>query len=146
MRYSWAVNPCEQMSAPVPGTILIIDDNVDLLEALSLRLRRSGLNVITASDGKVGLEQARLLLPDLIILDLVLPEVDGLTICATLRRSGATASIPIVLLTGVTSQLSHFAGMDCGADEYITKPFDFELLLARIRQLLRQTQVATKVQ
>lgn len=117
-------------------TILVVDDDLDLLEALSCSFEQAGFTTITAVDGNEALEKARSHSPDLILLDLVLPELDGFTVCEILRRERATAGIPIVMLTGLTSQLNRFAGLDCGAVDYVTKPVGPDELISRIRHLL----------
>ena len=121
-------------------TVLVIDDDAALLDLLAVTLQQEGLVAVTATNGKEGLEKARSLAPDLILLDVVLPEMDGLTVCSHLRRSRATAGIPIIMLTGLTSTANRAASLDCGADEYITKPFDPARLLSRIQDLLGQAQ------
>jgi DNA-binding response OmpR family regulator len=117
-------------------TILIVDDDTDLLDMLKCSFAQAGFSTVTATDGKDGLSKARTLAPDLIVLDLVLPELDGFTVCETLRRDRATAGIPIIMLTGLTSQLNRFAGLGCGAVDYVTKPITADQLLARVEGLL----------
>jgi len=118
-------------------TILVVDDDPDVLELVGICLERAGFAVITAATGEDALRQAKSL-PDLIVLDLVLPGLDGFTICETLRRESATSSIPVILLTGFSSQLNRLAGLDCGANDYVAKPFTPDELLARVRKLLAQ--------
>ena len=115
--------------------ILVVDDDLDLLDMLRLGFETAGFAVLTATNGIEALKQARTR-PELIILDLVLPEMDGFTVCETLRRDRATASIPIVLLTGLCSQFNRFAGLEGGANEYITKPVRLEELIARVKSIL----------
>jgi two-component system response regulator RpaA len=112
-----------------------VDDDPDLLELLRLSLEEPGFSVATAINGPDALKRAREL-PDLIVLDLVLPELDGFTVCQTLKKDRATASISIIIMTGLANEDSRFAGLDCGADDYITKPFTPDELIARIRTLL----------
>jgi two-component system response regulator RpaA len=115
--------------------ILLVDDDPDLLQMLSASIRAAGYSVLLANTGAEALAQAKTQ-PDLIILDLVLPEVDGFTVCQTLRRDKSTAAIPIMMLTGLTSQLNRFAGLECGANDYVTKPITPDELIARVRQFL----------
>jgi len=115
--------------------ILVVDDDPDLLGLLSQSFEGAGFSVITAANGPDALKQAQSQ-PDLIVLDLVLPELDGFTVCQTLKRDRATASIPIIMLTGLTSQLSRLAGLECGANDYLRKPVTVEELVAKIRTLL----------
>ena len=118
--------------------LLIVEDNTELLELLRLSFKQAGFVVCTAATGVEALKKARTLSPDLILLDLVLPELDGFAVCETLRRSGETAQIPIIMLTGLTSDLTRYAGMESGADEYVTKPASPEQLVPRIKYWLRQ--------
>jgi len=115
--------------------ILVVDDDPDLLGLLSQSFEGAGFSVITAANGPDALKQAQSQ-PDLIVLDLVLPELDRFTVCQTLKRDRATASIPIIMLTGLTSQLSRLAGLECGANDYLRKPVTVEELVAKIRTLL----------
>ena len=117
-------------------TILLVDDDAMLRETLALSLRGSGFEVFTAADGMMALEQAQVRHPNLVILDLMLPELDGLTVCRTLRQ---TTDIPILMLTARTGELDKIVGLESGADDYLTKPFSVGELLARIRALLRRT-------
>src|SRR5215471_1255530 len=90
--------------------ILIVDDNAEIIEFLRLTLRDAGFGVTIANDGLTALKRARSLLPDLVLLDLVLPELDGFSVCETLRRDRVTARIPIIILTGLSSELNRYAG------------------------------------
>ena len=121
--------------------ILVVDDDPDLLALLSESFEGAGFSVITASNGADALTQARSL-PDLIVLDLVLPEMDGFTVCERLKRSRATASIPIIIMTGLASQSNRLAGLECGANDFVTKPVTTDELLARIRTLLGRSAVS----
>jgi DNA-binding response OmpR family regulator len=115
--------------------ILLVDDEPTLLDTLAYNLRGSGYHVVTAADGVSALEQARSESPDLIILDLMLPELDGLTVCRSLRQVSDT---PILVLTARTGELDKIVGLESGADDYMTKPFSLGELQARIRALLRR--------
>ena len=109
-------------------TILLVDDDAMLRETLALNLRGAGYEVLTAADGLSALEQAQARVPDLVILDLMLPELDGLTVCRTLRQ---TTDVPILMLTARTGELDKIVGLEIGADDYLTKPFSVGELLAR---------------
>lgn len=115
--------------------ILLVDDEPALLDTLAYNLRNSGYDVVTAADGAAALELARSASPDLVVLDLMLPEIDGLTVCRSLR---AVADTPILVLTARTGELDKIIGLESGADDYMTKPFSLGELQARIRALLRR--------
>jgi DNA-binding response OmpR family regulator len=115
--------------------ILLVDDEPTFLETLALNLRTSGYEVVTASDGAAALEMAQAESPDLIILDLMMPEIDGLTVCRSLRQGSET---PILVLTARTGELDKIIGLESGADDYMTKPFSLGELQARLRALLRR--------
>ncbi len=115
--------------------ILLVDDEPTLLATLALNLRASGYDVITAPDGAAALEIAKAEAPDLIVLDLMMPELDGLTVCRTLRQVSDT---PILVLTARTGELDKIIGLESGADDYMTKPFSLGELQARLRALLRR--------
>lgn len=106
-----------------------------MLDTLALNLRGSGYEVVTAADGAAALDVARAQSPDLVILDLMLPELDGLTVCRSLRQAYDT---PILILTARTGELDKIIGLESGADDYLTKPFSLGELQARIRALLRR--------
>jgi len=116
--------------------LLIVEDNTELLELLRLGLKQAGFSVSTAANGVEGLKKARSLTPDVIVLDLILPELDGFAVCEALKRSEETAKIPVILLTGLTSEFTRYAGIESGADEYLTKPVGPDQLLSRINHWL----------
>jgi DNA-binding response OmpR family regulator len=116
--------------------ILVVEDDADLVELLSFNLKKAGFAIGTASDGTDALKKARSVLPDLILLDLMLPEMDGYAVCETLRRDPATASIPIIMLTAMSSELARLAGFESGANDFVTKPFNLKHLLMRIEGML----------
>jgi DNA-binding response OmpR family regulator len=116
--------------------LLLVDDDLALLETLAFNLRSAGYRVITAADGAAALERARTESPDLLILDLMLPEVDGMVVCRRLRQE---SSMPILILAARTSELDKIIGLESGADDYLTKPFSLGELQARIRALLRRS-------
>jgi DNA-binding response OmpR family regulator len=115
--------------------ILLVDDEPTFRETLALNLRRAGFAVATAADGVAALEQVAAEPPDLVILDLMLPELDGLSVCRSLRQ---TSEVPILMLTARTGELDKIVGLESGADDYMTKPFSLGELQARVRALLRR--------
>jgi two-component system alkaline phosphatase synthesis response regulator PhoP len=117
--------------------LLIVEDNTELLELLRLGLKQAGFSISTASNGLEALKRARSGSPDLIILDLILPELDGFAVCEALRKGTETSAIPIIMLTGLSSEFTRYAGMESGADDYVTKPASPEQLLPKIKYLLR---------
>jgi two-component system, OmpR family, alkaline phosphatase synthesis response regulator PhoP len=120
------------------GTILIIDDEADLIELVRYNLVREGFSVIAAHDGESGLRLADQKSPDLIVVDLMLPGIDGLEVCRRLRSESRTFKLPIIMLTAKSSQSDRVVGLEMGADDYITKPFSPSELVARIKALLRR--------
>lgn len=117
--------------------ILVIDDEADLVEMVALRLEANNFEVIKAFDGSAGLEMARNELPDLIVLDLMLPKIDGYKVCRMLKFDEKYKHIPIILFTAKTQDANKKIGEDVGADAYVTKPFDSNELLSKIEQLLK---------
>jgi two-component system, OmpR family, alkaline phosphatase synthesis response regulator PhoP len=124
------------MSLPRNTKILVVDDDADWVELLRYNLKKAGFSIGTAFDGVEGVRKARAILPDVILLDLMLPELDGFAVCEILRRDQATASIPIVMLTALSGELGRLVGLDVGANAYLTKPFTPKLLIARLESLL----------
>jgi DNA-binding response OmpR family regulator len=118
--------------------ILAVDDEPDALELIEFNLKAAGFDVSTAEDGKEALKKARQILPRLILLDLMLPQIDGLEICKALRRDPATAAIPIIMLTARAAEIDRVLGLELGADDYVTKPFSPRELVLRIRNLLKR--------
>jgi DNA-binding response OmpR family regulator len=116
--------------------ILVVEDDAELVELLSYQLKTAGFAIGTAMDGIEALKKARTVAPDLILLDLMLPELDGFAVCEILRRDAATASIPIIMVTALSTQLARLAGLEAGANAYVTKPFEFKGLLNQINVLL----------
>ena len=119
-------------------TILIIEDEKNILELVKYNLEEAGFNVLTAQRGDTGLELARKQKPALIILDLMLPETDGLEICKTLRQNEKTAGISIIMLTAKSEETDKIVGLELGADDYLTKPFSPRELVARVKAVLRR--------
>jgi two-component system phosphate regulon response regulator PhoB len=118
--------------------ILIIEDEVSLVEVLTYNLEREGYEVVVASEGKEGLRKGQTHLPDLIILDLMLPGMSGLDICRELRASPKASAIPILMLTAKAEETDQVIGFAMGADDYVTKPFSVKVLMQRIKVLLRR--------
>jgi two-component system response regulator VicR len=118
-------------------TILLVEDEPTLLEALRYNLAKEGYHVVTAMDGIDALDQAREAKPDLVILDLMLPRLDGLEVCRAVRRD---SSVPIIMLTAKDSEADTVLGLEMGADDYMAKPFRLRELLARVRAHLRRAE------
>jgi two-component system, OmpR family, alkaline phosphatase synthesis response regulator PhoP len=116
--------------------VLIVDDDAKIVELVKLYLERDGYSVITAYEGNEALRMARESHPDLIVLDIMLPGINGLEICRILRSESA---VPIILLTARTTEQDRIGGLDLGADDYVTKPFSPKELAARVRAVLRRT-------
>lgn len=119
--------------------ILVIDDDATISELVAVNLEMAGYEVSQAEDGIKGQAIALQIQPDLIMLDLMLPRVDGFTICQRLRRDERTAEIPVLMLTALSQTHDKVEGFNAGADDYLTKPFEIEEMLARVRALLRRT-------
>jgi DNA-binding response OmpR family regulator len=115
--------------------ILIVEDETTVRDTLALNLRAEGFETLTAPDGAAGLKLAREQAPDLVILDLMLPELDGLSVCRMLRRD---SNVPIIMLTARGTEMDKIAGLETGADDYVVKPFSLGELLARVRANLRR--------
>jgi len=118
--------------------ILIVEDEPSLVEVLTYNLQREGYAVIHAGDGRDALRKAQLILPNLIILDLMLPGMDGLEVCRALRSTPSTSRIPILMLTAKAEETDQVVGFAVGADDYVTKPFSVRVLLHRVKVLLRR--------
>jgi two-component system, OmpR family, alkaline phosphatase synthesis response regulator PhoP len=117
--------------------ILVVDDETRLVDVLKAYLERDGYKVVTAFDGKQALAVARREKPDLVLLDLMLPEIDGLEVCRTLRRESDT---PVIMLTARSEETDKLIGLELGADDYVTKPFSPREVVARVRAVLRRAQ------
>jgi two-component system phosphate regulon response regulator PhoB len=120
--------------------ILVIEDERALVEVLACNLEREGFEVLTASDGLNGLRQAQLRLPDLIILDLMLPLKPGLEVCRELRMGATTRDIPIIMVTAKAEESDELVGFATGADDYVTKPYSTKVLVQRIKKELRRAK------
>jgi len=125
----------------VRSKILVVDDEPEALELLEFNLKKAGFDVIAAPDGARAIRQARSGQPDLVVLDLMLPEIDGLEVCKMLRRDPATASIPIIMLTAKAAEVDRIVGLALGADDYVTKPFSPRELVLRVNKVLRRAQI-----
>tara|TARA_Y100001968_G_C19402294_1_gene741669 strand:+ start:431 stop:1108 length:678 start_codon:yes stop_codon:yes gene_type:complete len=119
--------------------ILLVDDEQDILEFLSYNLRKEGCDVITANNGKEGLELAKTHTPDLILLDVMMPEMDGMEVCENLRSIEKLENTFIIFLTARSEEYSELSGFTAGADDYITKPIKPKLLISRINAILRRS-------
>src|SRR5258708_34528932 len=117
--------------------ILVVDDEPEAVELVEFNLKSSGFDVLTASDGVEALKKAHAVLPGLIVLDLMLPEVDGLEVCKMLRRDPATADIPIIMVTAKAAEIDRVLGLELGADDYLTKPFSPRELVLRVKRILQ---------
>ncbi|MEK9861542.1 MAG: response regulator [Limisphaerales bacterium] len=120
--------------------VLVVDDEPDAIELIRFNLKASGYDVLTAEDGEEALLKARKFSPDLILLDVMLPEIDGLEVCKILRRDPATATLPIIMLTAKASEIDRVLGLEFGADDYVTKPFSPRELVLRVRNLLKRKE------
>ncbi|OGP65786.1 MAG: DNA-binding response regulator [Deltaproteobacteria bacterium RBG_13_47_9] len=120
------------------SSILIIEDEKDILDLVEYHLKQSGFQVLTAADGGAGLEQAIKKRPNLIILDLMLPGMDGKDVCRALKSNPVTQTIPVLMLTAKAEELDRVVGLELGADDYVTKPFSPRELVLRIKAILRR--------
>jgi DNA-binding response OmpR family regulator len=118
--------------------ILVVDDEPDVLDLVTYNLARAGFQTDTAADGAEALRQARSTAPDLILLDLMLPEMDGLEVCKLLRRDPKTSAIPIIMLTARASEVDRIVGLELGATDYVPKPFSPRELVLRVKKRLEE--------
>lgn len=118
--------------------VLIVEDDQTLASNLAEKLKGEGYNVHTAGDGEEALEQLRTGHPDLIVLDIMLPKLDGLSLCRIVRRDAATSHIPIIMLTARGTEVDKIVGLESGADDYIVKPFGLGEFLSRVRAVMRR--------
>jgi two-component system, OmpR family, phosphate regulon response regulator PhoB len=121
--------------------ILVIEDERSLVEVLSINLEREGFEVVVAHDGQEGLRQAQLKLPDLVVLDLMLPNKSGLEVCRELRMGPRTREVPIIMVTAKAEESDELVGFATGADDYVTKPYSMKVLVQRIKKELRRRQM-----
>ena len=120
--------------------ILVVDDEQDVVDLIEYNLKSAGISVLKAYDGKEGIKKAKENKPDLIILDIMLPEMDGFEVCKLLRMDRETSSIPIIMLTAKAAEVDRIVGLEIGADDYITKPFSPRELVLRVKALLRRVK------
>jgi two-component system phosphate regulon response regulator PhoB len=118
--------------------VLVIEDDRSLSEVLTYNLKQAGYEVLTASDGQDGLLQAQIKSPDLVVLDVMLPVIDGHDVCRRLRADQSTRDLPIIMLTAKSEETDELIGFTLGADDYVTKPFSVKVLLERIKALRRR--------
>jgi len=128
---------CGQQTGRVPKTVLVVDDEPRIVEVVGDYLRQAGFTVTTAADGERALSSARARPPDLVVLDLGLPGLDGLDVAREVRR---TSSVPIIMLTARREEADRVLGLELGADDYLVKPFSPRELVARVRAVLRRTE------
>ena len=119
--------------------ILVVDDEIQLIELVQTRLEANGYEVITANDGEEGLEKAKSEEPDLILLDVMMPKMDGYKVCGLLKNDEQYRTIPVILFTGKAQEDFEDVGKKAGADAFITKPFEPPVLLAKIEELLKKS-------
>ena len=124
------------------NTVLVVEDEPNLLTALKYTLEQEGYDTLTAVDGESGLRIAQSMSPDLVILDVMLPSLDGFEVCRILRRQ---SNVPILMLTARGEELDRVVGLELGADDYVTKPFSMRELLARVRNMLRRSSAPVEV-
>jgi two-component system alkaline phosphatase synthesis response regulator PhoP len=127
----------------VARTILVIDDEPELVKLLDYNLSKAGYLVLSARDGEAGLAAARKHAPDAIILDVMMPGLDGWEVCKRLRQDPSTSALPLLMLTAKADEGDRVLGLELGADDYVTKPFGVRELLARVKALLRRSEVAS---
>lgn len=128
------------MSVAHQKKILIVEDERDILQLVKLYLEKEGYRTVTAMTGPEGLAQVKTEKPDVIVLDLMLPELDGLEVCKRLRSSPETALVPIIMLTAKAEESDTIVGLELGADDYVTKPFSPKTLVARVKALVRRLE------
>jgi len=125
--------------------IFIVEDEKDIVKMLEYNLEKEGFKTFSSNNGKDALEAIKRKLPDLILLDLMLPAMDGIEVCKNLKNNPQTANIPIIMLTAKTQETDKVLGLELGADDYITKPFSIKELLARIKAVLRRVKEKEKL-
>ncbi len=144
-------NPDHQAATPphrvsTKPKILVVDDEPEAVELVTFNLEQAGFAVATALDGAEALRKAQALIPSLIVLDLMLPEIDGLEVCKLLRRNPDTAAIPILMLTARAAEIDRVLGLELGADDYLTKPFSPRELVLRIKNILARGRPAAEAE
>ena len=136
----------QDRQAKVKPKILVVDDEPEAVELVEFNLKQAGYAVSTAVDGAEALKKARAQPPDLIVLDVMLPEMDGFEICKTLRLEPVTARVPVIMLTAKAAEIDRVLGLELGADDYLTKPFSPRELLLRVKKILARGFAAEKQQ
>jgi two-component system phosphate regulon response regulator PhoB len=126
--------------------VVIIEDEKDLAELLAFNLGKEGWQTLVALDGRSGFELVSAELPDMVILDLMLPEISGTEVCKLLRKQAATAAIPIIMVTAKGEEIDRVVGFEVGADDYLVKPFSSRELLLRMKAILRRTAPVTEAE
>jgi len=126
-------------------TVLIVDDEKDLVDLVRYHLEKEGFQCLQASDGLTALRLTQEQRPDLLVLDLMLPGLDGLEICRQLRRDPMTASLPIIMLTAKAAEVDRVVGLEIGADDYLVKPFSPRELVARVKAILRRLKASSSL-
>jgi phosphate regulon transcriptional regulator PhoB len=124
--------------------ILVVDDEKDIVELVRYNLEKEGYRIISAYDGEKSLDLVKREMPDLIILDLMLPGTDGLEVCRILKNDSRTSPIPVIMLTAKGEETDIVVGLELGADDYVTKPFSVRQLIARVKAVLRRTSAAVQ--
>jgi two-component system alkaline phosphatase synthesis response regulator PhoP len=130
----------ENVGGSRPLKILIVDDEKDIVDLVAYNLEKEGYETLKAFDGEKALQVVRTKTPDLVILDLMLPGIQGLEVCKRIRKVTETAAIPIIMLTAKGEEIDKVLGLEVGADDYITKPFSVKELLARVKAVLRRSE------
>ncbi len=144
MSFEWqGVNLIEQEKTMAKETILIVDDEEDIIELIKYNLKNEGYAILTAMTGEQAIKIAKASQPDLIVLDLMLPGIDGLEVTKYLKNNDATHNLPIVMLTAKGEESDIVTGLELGANDYIAKPFSPKVLVARIRAILRRRKHAS---
>ena len=124
--------------------ILIVDDEKDIVDLISYNLEKERFSTVKAYDGETALKLVKTQKPDLIILDLMLPKMNGLDVCRTIRHNPETVGLPIIMLTAKSEEVDKIIGLEVGADDYVTKPFSIKELIARVRSILRRLKEGEK--
>ena len=125
------------------STVLVIDDERDVIELVRYNLEKNGFEVVAARDGKSGVAAAKASPPDIVMLDLMMPEMDGLEVCRTLRSEPKTKRVPVIMLTAKAAEADRVVGLEMGADDYIVKPFSPREMVARVKAVLRRATLAS---
>ncbi len=119
--------------------ILVIDDEADVLNLLSYNLKKEGFDVRLAEDGKKGIDLIRAQTPDAVILDLMLPEIDGFEVCRLIKQNPQTRNVPVLILSAKNAEVDQVVGLELGASDYLTKPFSVKVLIARLKKILKSS-------